>query len=285
MLADLVEVTTEDGIALGGAYFAARGTPSEGGVDGVCFFHGDSGHFYRPLYLALGEYLSGKGIAVLSANRRGHDTVANGARGGPPKGYAFESVAESPVDYKAWMALLYSRGHERLALGGHSGGAVRAVYSQSHSQFDHVSAVLAVSPGEYDHAGLISLHGEEFINAFQEAGSEVAAGRPDSLLSPGLPWGCTWSSAAFLDCFNPDNRYSVCQRIKAVSCPTLFVFGALECEPAGNQALPVCGAAMRQLAKTSLANVSVEVIEGANHGYEGREPALFDTVYRWLITL
>ena len=36
MLADLVEVTTEDGIALGGAYFAAHGTPSEGAVDAVC---------------------------------------------------------------------------------------------------------------------------------------------------------------------------------------------------------------------------------------------------------
>ncbi|GIT53262.1 MAG: hypothetical protein Ct9H300mP16_04220 [Pseudomonadota bacterium] len=60
------------------------------------------------------------------------------------------------------------------------------------------------------------------------------------------------------------------------SCPTLFVFGALECEPAGKTRITGLGAGMRQLAKTSLANVSVEVIEGANHGYEGREPALFE---------
>jgi|TARA_B100000959_G_scaffold187438_1_gene195996 dienelactone hydrolase len=285
MLADLVEVTTEDGIALGGAYFAPTGTPSQSPVEAVCLFHGDSGHFYGSLYLALGEHLAEHGIALLSANRRGHDTIANGTRGGPPKGYAFESVAESPLDYTAWLGLLRSKGHTRLALGGHSGGAVRAVYAQSREQFPDVAAVLAVSPGEYDHAGLIDLHGERFVNAYQQAESEVAAGQSDNLLTPGIPWGCTWSSAAFLDCFNPDSRYSVCQRIKNVSCPTLFVFGALECEPDGDQALPVCGAAMRQLTKTDQANVSIEVIEGANHGYEGQQTTLFDTVHRWLVQL
>ena len=81
MLADLVEVTTEDGIALGGAYFAPTGSsPRQGPVEAVCFFHGDSGHFYRSLYLALGEHLAGHGIALLSANRRGHDTIANGPK-------------------------------------------------------------------------------------------------------------------------------------------------------------------------------------------------------------
>ncbi|MDP6136680.1 MAG: hypothetical protein QGI25_10330, partial [Arenicellales bacterium] len=185
MLADLVEVTTEDGIALGGAYFAPTGTPSQSPVEAVCLFHGDSGHFYGSLYLALGEHLAEHGIALLSANRRGHDTIANGTRGGPPKGYAFESVAESPLDYTAWLGLLRSKGHTRLALGGHSGGAVRAVYAQSREQFPDVAAVLAVSPGEYDHAGLIDLHGERFVNAYQQAESEVAAGQSDNLLTPG----------------------------------------------------------------------------------------------------
>ena len=58
-----------------------------------------------------------------------------------------------------------------------------------------------------------------------------------------------------------------------------------ECEPDGDQALPVCGAAMRQLTKTDQANVSIEVIEGANHGYEGQQTTLFDTVHRWLVQL
>ncbi|GIT53261.1 MAG: hypothetical protein Ct9H300mP16_04210 [Pseudomonadota bacterium] len=180
MLADLVEVTPEDGIALGGAYFAARGTPSEGGVDGVCFFHGDSGHFYRPLYLALGEYLSGKGIAVLSANRRGHDTVANG-HAVAPQGVCLRVGGRVPAGLQGVDGAAVQQGPPAVGLGGHSGGAVRAVYAQPHGQFDEVSAVLAVSPGEYDHAGLISL---------TEKSSSMRSRRPGPKSRPAGPTAC-----------------------------------------------------------------------------------------------
>ena len=61
MLTDLVEVITSDGISLSGAYFAPQG-PSPAGVDALVFFHGDGGHFYRPLYLGLGHHLAAHGI-------------------------------------------------------------------------------------------------------------------------------------------------------------------------------------------------------------------------------
>ncbi|HBJ30866.1 MAG TPA: hypothetical protein DDY93_05820, partial [Dehalococcoidia bacterium] len=88
MLADFVEVQTSDGMTLGGAYFAPADVDRGSSVEAVCFFHGDGGHFYRPLYLELGQRLAERGIAFLAANRRGHDIVSAGARGGPPKGYA-----------------------------------------------------------------------------------------------------------------------------------------------------------------------------------------------------
>ena len=131
-------------------------------VDCLCFFHGDTGHFYRPLYLELGARLAAQGIAFLSANRRGHAIVANGIRDGTLQGYAHESVADSRLDYAAWLELLHAKGHTSIALAGHSGGAVRAVYAQSTAQFEAVEAVIAVSPGEYRHQGLIDLYGEGF---------------------------------------------------------------------------------------------------------------------------
>ena len=33
----------------------------------------------------------------------------------------------------------------------------------------------------------------------------------------------------FIDCFNPDNRYSVTERASKLNCPALFVFGSEEC--------------------------------------------------------
>ena len=140
--------------------------------------------------------------------------------------------------------------------------------------------MVAVSPGEYDHAGLIRLHGDEFTDGFAHADREMAEGRPDTLLRPGMPWGSTWTARAFVDCFNPDDRYSVSVHAANTGCPTLFVFGSEECS--GPQELPVCGAAMRRLRTEGYPHVRVQVVEGANQGYQDRETRLFETISEWL---
>ncbi len=282
MLADLVEVTTPEGIPLAGAYFAPDPEAQSHPIDALLYFHGDSGHFYSSLYLWLGQRMSEKGIAFLTGNRRGHDHVANGVRGGPLAGYAFESVNDSRADFGAWLELLRERGHRRIAIGGHSGGAVRATYAQAMEQFDNVVAVIPVSPGEYNHEGVAALHGEDFSRPFRESERNLAEGRPDVLLRPGVPWGSTWSARAYVDCFNQDNRYSVTVHAANTGCPTHFIFGGMECDVGGPEELPVCGAARRSLAAAGHSHVQITEIPGANHGYAGREQQLFETMYSWL---
>lgn len=275
-----IQVTTEDGIPLDGAYLAARSKPPTDLVDCLCFFHGDTGHFYRPFYLALGHRLATEGIAFLSANRRGHDIVANGADDRELQGYAHESVAQAPLDYAAWLGFLRERGHRAIGLAGHSGGAVRAVYTQARTRPADVTAVIALSPGEYDHLGLLELHGDDFAAAYELAGTQVANGRPDPYLRPGIPFDAMWSAGAYLDCFHPDGRYSVTARAAEIDCPTLFVFGTEECF--GSQPLPLCGAAMRRLREAAYDHADVLLVDGANHRYEGRAEALFETILTWL---
>ena len=188
MLADLVEVITPDGIPLSGAYFAPRKVGVSHPVDAVLFFHGDCGNFYGSLYLGLGERMAEQGIAFLTANR-GHDHVANGVRGGSLAGYAFESVYDSRADFGAWLRLLRERGHRRIAIGGHSGGAVRATYAQAVERFADVVAVIPVSPGEYDHEGIIALHGEDFSGSVQRRRAERRGGQPGRSASPGSSLG------------------------------------------------------------------------------------------------
>ena len=235
MLADLVEVTTPEGIVLSGAYFAPINVGRSYSVDAVLFFHGDGGHFYSSLYLWLGQRMAEQGIAFLTANRRGHDHVANGVREGPLAGYAFESVDDSRADFRAWLGLLRARGHSRIAIGGHSGGAVRSTYAQSTERFANVVAVIPVSPGEYDHEGVIALHGENFLGPFRESERNVEEGHPDALLRPGVPWGSMWSARAYVDCFNRDNRYSVTKHAANTGCSTLFIFGSEECAVVGQR--------------------------------------------------
>ena len=282
MLADLAEVTTSDGIPLNGAYFAPTSTGRSHSVDATLFFHGDGGNFYNSLYLGLGRRMAEQGIAFLTANRRGHDHIAAGARGGPLAGYAFESVDDSRADFGAWLDLLRERGHRRIAIGGHSGGAVRATYAQAREKFVDVVAVIPVSPGEYDHEGIIALHGDDFAEPFRESERNIAEGRPDTLLRPGVPWGSMWSARSFVDCFNRDNRYSVTTHGANTGCPTLFIFGSEECAVGGQQELPVCGAARRSLGAAGYSHVDVVEIYGANHGYLEREQQLFETMYSWI---
>ena len=284
MLADLVEVTTEDGVLLGGAYFAPSVDRRSSTVEAVCFFHGDGGHFYRKLYLELGARLAANGIAFLAANRRGHDIVSNGATDGPLAGYAHESVNDSRLDYAAWLDLLKERGHTKVVIGGHSGGAVRAVYSQSKERYPAVAGVIAVSPGEYDHEGISTLHPGESADAYSWCVERVESGDPDAYIKPGIPWGSTWTARAFIDCFNPDNRYSVTRRAAELDCPALFVFGEEECGD-GPSKLPVCGAAMRSLSAAAYEDIDIQVIEGADHGYRERDNQLFATILGWLSDL
>ena len=285
MLADLVDVTTPEGIVLSGAYFAPANVNRSRSVDAILFFHGDGGHFYSSLYLGLGRSMAEKGIAFLTANRRGHDHVAGGVRGGPLAGYAFESVDDSRADFGAWLELLRERGHRRIAIGGHSGGAVRATYAQAAERFDNVVGVTAVSPGEYDHESVIALHGESFSGPFRESELNIAEGHPDVLLRPGIPWGSTWSARAYVDCFNRDNRYSVTTHAANTGSPTLYVFGAEECAVGGPQEIPVVGAARLGLEAAGYSHTQISVIDGANHGYMGREENLFETMFNWLSRL
>ena len=284
MLADLVEVTTQDDILLGGAYFSPSVERRSSPVEAVCFFHGDGGHFYRKLYLELGARLAANGIAFLAANRRGHDIVSNGALAGPLAGYAHESVDDARLDYAAWLDLLKERGHSNIVIGGHSGGAVRAVYAQSKERYPAVSGVIAVSPGEYDHENLFDLHPGEFADAYSWCVERVESGDPDAYIRPGMPWGSTWTARAFIDCFNPDNRYSVSRRAAELECPALFVFGEEECGD-GPRKLPVCGAAMRRLRDAGHEHVRVHVIDGADHGYRDRDTQLFAAILDWLFEL
>ncbi len=282
MLVDLVTVTTPDSIPLTGAYFAPERRDDGLAADALIYLHGDGGHFYAPLYMELGQRFAERGLAFLTANRRGHDMVSRGAPGGDRKGYAYESVEEAPVDYASWLGLLRERGHRRIAIGGHSGGAVRSVYSQARERFDDVAAVVSVSPGEYHHETVSGLHGEQFTDLYQEAEKHLAEGRPDAFLRTGVPWDGMWTARTYVDHFNADNRYSVTAHAANTGCPTLFVFGSEECSVGGEQELPVCGAAMRRLKTAEYPHATVRVVEGANHGYRGREKELLETILTWL---
>jgi hypothetical protein len=285
MLVDLVKVTNSAGVVLDGAYFAPECPLNITGMDCVLFFHGDGGNFYGDLYLTIGQSFASKGLAFLSANRTGHDLITGRGVGSRLGGYAFERVSDSLSDISAWIQFLKGRGHSKILLGGHSGGAVRSVYAQAVLGFDNVIAIAGVSPGEYNHNIVSESHGPQFNVLYKQAVNAVENGNGDELIKPGYPWGSIWSKETFVDHFHVDNRYSVTKHAFNTAVPTLFIFGSEECRVGGDQELPVCGAAKRGLVEAAYPHVTIKVVEGANHGYKARINEMVYEVCNWFESL
>src|SRR5438128_1162149 len=130
MHVELVRTTTRDGVRLDGAFQAAAGGAGLG-LDGACLVHGTGGSFYS---------------SVLLANTRGHDVVSNAAtaQGGRHLGAAYEVVDDCRHDLAAWLDWLRQRVGSRLALIGHSLGAVKCLYATAHEPQAGVGAAVAV---------------------------------------------------------------------------------------------------------------------------------------------
>ncbi len=140
-----------------------------------------------------------------------------------------------------------------------------------------------MSPGEYHHQVVVDTYGEVFEKLYRQAQTSVAEGQPETYLRSDIPFRAMWTAQAFVDNFHSDNRYSLTCHAAETGCPTLFVFGAEEC--AGPQVEPLAGVAMRRLRAADFVHVTVDVIEGANHAYAGREVALFESIWGWLAAL
>ena len=138
-----------DGFRLHGAlYEPAPGLPSEAfNLDAVLCLHGTGSNFYgSSLWGGLIPHLLQWNVAVLAVNTRGHDGVstAHGNLSRRFQGSAFELVDECRFDVAGWVAWLARQGYVRIALLGHSLGALKALYSQALEPQPGVRCVLAL---------------------------------------------------------------------------------------------------------------------------------------------
>ena len=134
---------------------------------------------------------------------------------------------DSRLDYAAWLGTSEgARGHYVLWPLADT-AAVRSgrLTHSLRSDYDGVVGIIPVSPGEYNHEGIIDLHADEFTNAYSWCVEQVESGNRRMPTSrPGIPWGSSWTARAFIDCFNPDNRYSVTERCRrtGLPCPVTY---------------------------------------------------------------
>jgi pimeloyl-ACP methyl ester carboxylesterase len=273
---ELVYTDTEDGLMLEGVVISPTTGPEQSVA--VVWVHGLTGRFYAPTELLISRDLASAGYVTISGNNRGHDfgaRVWSNPRGAAVlAGGGWEHFDESPYDVAAWITFAAALGHERVALIGHSLGALKVAHYQALKQDPRVVGLVAAS------AALPAARPNPELVALSE--KMVAEGRGQDL----LPWGSsragagTHSAATFLNRAQTGlDQYGLddpAPAIGKVACPILAFFGT-EQDTGDAADLEM----IRRNAKAA-ARVDTAIIEGADHVYRGREAAVAQVILGWL---
>jgi dienelactone hydrolase len=281
---ELVQVRTADGVRLDGALStpkhieAGRKPP----VDALLAVHGTGSNFYSSgLFEGLLPKLLADGLTVLRANTRGHDVVSMAAtlQGSRRLGSSLERVDDCTHDLVAWTEFLVSRGHSSIGLVGHSLGAIKAVYTMTHTPHPAVKRLIAISPPRLSHKYyLASENREEFLAHLRQAEQLVAAGQGETLMNIQTPLPFLVSATSFIDKYGPAEKYNFLRYLDRLKVSALFTFGGIELEDVNFRGLPEAIIA----AASPTQNIQVVTIAGANHVYTGQIEELAYKIRSWL---
>jgi pimeloyl-ACP methyl ester carboxylesterase len=283
MHVELVRTVTRDGLRLDGALARESGVGGRESASAAILLHGVASNFYTSsTFEPLIPRLQGLGLAVLSVNTRGHDSVFGAGLGTVRRrfGAAYEIVDECRQDIGAWIEFLRSRGHQQIALIGHSLGAVKAVYFQAHEKCVDVAAVVAVSPPRLSYSAFMNApESTQFWDSMHTAEEMAKGGQGEELFTSKFPFPMLMTAAAYMDKYGPTERYNILKFVADLPCPALFTYGSKEVDSGG-----VAFAGMPE-AVSSLPNGerrSVRVIDGGDHVYSGVTPQLAEQISDWL---
>ncbi|SDX83568.1 Lysophospholipase, alpha-beta hydrolase superfamily [Geodermatophilus africanus] len=268
VLAELVAVPAP-GTPLDGLFYEPGRRPLRAAA---MLMHGNGMNFYYGASGFLPPHLAGIGLAVLSFNRHGHDTVS--ARTRTAEGNAYQTVAEAIDDNERAARWLAGRGHPAPVVIGHSNGGMLA--SEHVARHPETPALVLLSA----HLGgtqmlarasaLGLLAGDRLDELTDRAAALVAAGRPDELLlMPG--WYYVTTAGSFLDMAR--NLPSLLDNAPRITCPVLYVRGEredVELYPA------------ERFAELAGGRVDVVVIRDCDHFYTGYEAEVGGRVAAWL---
>jgi alpha-beta hydrolase superfamily lysophospholipase len=281
MNVDIVEITTSDGVPLPAAFLPSE-APARAAVDAVILNGGTSAAFYHQPLFGMMPRLAEAGFAALSLSTRGHDVVWK-APGHPGYvGSAYERIPECLLDFNAAIDFLANRGYRRLAIVGHSNGALKAIYYAAHEPDARLGAVISCSGPRFSARWYLATErAEEYRQNLATAKALIDAGTPDALFELTFPTEPLLRSAgAYLDKYGGE-EYNFEEWADRIRVPLLRLTGELETN------LNQRGVAedLMRLAVNSPHRKAV-LIPGAAHRYSD-ENARFaaDTIVAWLQSL
>jgi alpha-beta hydrolase superfamily lysophospholipase len=282
MLVDLVQVVTRDGVRLEGMFQPAV-QPTSLRVDGAIFIHGTGGSFYSStLFDLLAEGFRNHGVATLRINTRGHDGISTAvtARGGRRLGAAYELVDDCRHDLFAWIDWLRERSGRRIALVGHSLGAVKSLYAAAFELTMQPECVVAISPPRLSYSWFCeNPERVEFLKSHEEAAERIQCGRPQSLMEVTIPLPMAITAAGYAEKYGSEERYNLLRFLTTVACPVLLTYGTVEV--GNNVAFRQMPEVLQPIAKRH-GQCEVRTIADADHYYTKGRADLLNTIVDWL---
>jgi pimeloyl-ACP methyl ester carboxylesterase len=276
MLVELVHTTTSDQVPLDG-YLRTPGQTQKLPVDLVICHHGVGAKFYNPSFFdQVGDALLERGCAVLRVNNRGHDDAF--VVGERRFGAAYEIVDDCRYDITAWLDFAQARGFARVALWGHSLGAVKTVYFLSVQDDPRIACAVASSPPRFSYAAYSSAAGNRFQATLEHARELVDSGSPEAMVDAQVPVPRRFTAQTYLDKYGPNARYDYLAHLPNVRKPLLLTVGSLEAGNVSFDPLIDNGATFNR----QWSNVEFALIDGADHGYTNRTEQLWSAAENWL---
>src|SRR5207249_3125713 len=134
------------------------------------------------------------------------------------------------------------------------------------------------SPPRFSHSAFLQSElADDFRANFGRAQALVDAGEGNTILSVTFPTLGYFSARTFLDKYGPEERYDILKYIGVGSVPLLITLGSEEKSPPFRD----LAATGDSLAERS-ANLSFQLIAGADHAYTGKAEVLWDVARRWI---
>src|SRR5262249_36345823 len=159
----------------------------------------------------VGDDLLRAGCAVLRVNSRGHDVAFTTPRG--PLGSAFEIVDDCRHDWKAWLDFAERGGFRRVALWGHSLGAVKTMYYLAQVPEHRLGCAIARSPPRFSYSMFLdSAAGAHFEEDFERATQLIEHGQPETIIDVRVPPPLTtpgrlFTARSYVDKYGPEDQY------------------------------------------------------------------------------
>lgn len=286
MKQELIKIKTSDDIELVGMLY----TPINTTKKVVVHVHGFAGNFYENSFLDnQAKSYTDKGYAFFSFNNRGNGYITdlvkneNGVVTYVDGGVAYEMFKDSYLDIDAAINYVNSLGFDEIILQGHSYGCNKAINYYADSKTSLIKKIILLAPCDIIGDLGSDSEFENYIRICREKTNNSMGGDiVISKLFPPIAFCAKAVVSNFLesgpvDIFRYRSKNFINNELNKVEIPVLILIGTID-----KTALTEDTNIIENYLKNNIKKSELVFIEGANHGYIGKEKEMSEACVMFL---